>query len=110
LFPAVDPSGTLIPGSDIQAQIASLQGHYNGMGLKVDKRVGAVNLVSSYTYSHKLDNWAASGLSYGNNGRPSYPDYNKIIRATAISMCGIAGPRASCFRRRSVTAKNISPE
>jgi hypothetical protein len=37
-----------------------------------------VNLVSSYTWSHKLDNWAASGLSYGNNGRPSYPDRNTI--------------------------------
>jgi len=78
LFPAVDPTGVLIPGSDIQSQIASLQGHYNGMGVKVDKRVGSVNVVSSYTFSHKLDNWAASGLSYGNNGRPSYPDYNKI--------------------------------
>jgi Carboxypeptidase regulatory-like domain/TonB dependent receptor-like, beta-barrel len=78
LFPAVDPTGVLIPGSDIQSQIASLQGHYNGMGVKVDKRVGSVNVVSSYTFSHKLDNWAASGLSYGNNGRPSYPDYNTI--------------------------------
>ena len=78
LFPSVDPSGNLIPGSDIQAQIASLQGHYNGMGIKVEKRTGNVNVVSSYTWSHKLDNWAASGLSYGNNGRPSYPDYNKI--------------------------------
>ena len=78
LFPAVDPNGNLIPSSDIQAQIASLQGHYNGMGIKVEKRAGYVNLVSSYTWSHKLDNWAASGLSYGNNGRPSYPDYNKI--------------------------------
>jgi len=78
LFPAVDPAGALIPGSDIQAQIASLQGHYNGMGLKIDKRAGDVSIVSAYTYSHKLDNWAASGLSYGNNGRPSYPEYNPI--------------------------------
>ena len=78
LFPAVDPTGKLIPGSDIQAQIASLQGHYNGMGIKVEKRAGLVNLISSYTWSHKLDNWAASGLSYGNNGRPSYPDRNAI--------------------------------
>ena len=78
LFPAVDPNGNLIPSSDIQAQIASLQGHYNGLGVKIEKRVGSVNLVSSYTWSHKLDNWAASGLSYGNNGRPSYPEYNRI--------------------------------
>ncbi|MBI3678932.1 MAG: TonB-dependent receptor [Acidobacteria bacterium] len=74
LFPAVDASGNLIPASDIQAQIASYQGHYHGMGLKVEKRTGSVNLISSYTWSHKLDNFAASGLSYGNNGRPSYPD------------------------------------
>ncbi len=81
LFPAVDPSGALIPASDIQAQIASFQGHYNGAGLKVEKRAGNVTLVSSYTWSHKLDNFAASGLSYGNNGRPSYPDRNNLNKA-----------------------------
>lgn len=78
LFPAVDTSGNLIPGSDIQSQIASLQGHYNGMGIKVEKRTGPINVIGAYTWSHKLDNWAASGLSYGNNGRPSYPDRNAI--------------------------------
>ena len=49
---------------DRDAQIASLQGHYNGLGVKVDKRAGDVNLVSSYTYSHKLDNWAASRAKF----------------------------------------------
>ena len=75
-FPAVDPSGNLIPGSDIQAQIATLQGHYNGLGIHVEKRAGLLTVSSSYTWSHALDNVAASGLSYGNNGRPSYPDRN----------------------------------
>jgi hypothetical protein len=77
-FPAVDPTGNLIAASDIQAQIASLQGHYNGLGVHVEKRAGAVTITSSYTWSHALDNMAASGLSYGNNGRPSYPENNRI--------------------------------
>ncbi len=76
-FPAVNAAGDLIPGSDIQAQISSLQGNYNGLGVHVDKRAGIVNLTSSYTWSHALDNVVASGWSYGNNGRPSYPENNR---------------------------------
>ncbi|MBI1789497.1 MAG: TonB-dependent receptor [Acidobacteria bacterium] len=80
-FPSVDPSGALIPGSDIQEQIASNQGRYHGLGFRVEKREGNVNLVSSYTFSHGIDNIAASGLSYGNNGRPSYPEFQALNKS-----------------------------
>jgi hypothetical protein len=58
-------------GSDIQSQIASLQGHYNGIAINVQKRAGNVNLTSSYTWSHKLDNWAASGTGHSPCSQPS---------------------------------------
>jgi len=51
------------------------------MGLQVQKRAGNVTLVSSYTWSHEIDYIAASGNSYGNNGRPQYPDDNNLNKS-----------------------------
>ncbi len=80
-FPGVDASGNLIPGGDIQAQTSHNLGRYHGLGVRVDKRLGNVTVISSWTWSHAIDNWAASGLSYGNNGRPSYPEYERQNKA-----------------------------
>ena len=73
LFPAVDTSGNLIPGGQVQMQMAGLMSHYHGMGIQIQKRAGNVNFLTSYTWSHEIDNWCASGNSYGNNGRPFVP-------------------------------------
>jgi hypothetical protein len=70
LFPAVDPSGNLIPGGQVQMQMSGLRGHYDGGALQLQKRTGNVTVLTSYTYSHEIDTWCASGNSYGNNGRP----------------------------------------
>ena len=79
LFPAVDPSGNLIPGGQIQMQMSGLTSHYSGMGIQIQKRAGNLNLLTSYTWSHEIDEWCASGNSYGNNGRPFVPFQPYVI-------------------------------
>jgi hypothetical protein len=42
-------------------------------------RAGNLNLLTSYTWSHEIDDWCASGNSYGNNGRPFVPFQPYVI-------------------------------
>jgi hypothetical protein len=79
LFPAVDTSGNLIPGGQVQMQMSGLVSHYHGMGIQIQKRAGDVNFLTSYSWSHEIDNWSASGNSYGNNGRPFVPIMPYVI-------------------------------
>ncbi len=82
-FPDVDASGQLVPGSAIQGLTNPGMGKYHGLGFKAEKRVGATSFVSSYTFSHAIDNVTNFGLSVGNNGRAGYPTYEKLQKSNS---------------------------
>src|SRR5439155_1547287 len=83
-FPDVDPNGNLVPGSQIQGVTNPGMGKYHGLGVKVEKRLGGgSSFISSYTFSHAIDNITNFGLSVGNNGRSSYPSYEKLQKSNS---------------------------
>lgn len=97
-FPSVDGNGNLIPGSAIQGPANDGMGTYNGLGVKLQSNLSnSLSMISSYTWSHAIDDITNSGLSVGNNGRGNYP-WNQLKGQRGNSDWDVANRWVTAFQ------------